>query len=33
VRWLVSPFVNDMPREQLADLLETTRQALAKDGG
>ena len=33
VRWLVSPFVNDMPREQLADLLETTRESLANDGG
>ena len=32
VRWLVSPFVNDMPREQLADLLESTRHALAHDG-
>ena len=31
VRWLVSPFVNDMPREQLADLLQTTRQALVND--
>ncbi len=32
VRWLVSPFVNGMPREQLADLLEKTRQTLAHDG-
>lgn len=31
VRWLVAPFVNDMPREQLADLLQTTRQALVND--
>lgn len=28
VRWLVAPFVNDMPREQLTHLLQTTRQAL-----
>lgn len=33
VRWLVNPFVNDMPREQLADLLENTREALTNDGG
>jgi hypothetical protein len=31
VRWLVAPFVNDMPREQLADLLQTPRQALVND--
>lgn len=33
LRWLVGPFVNDMPREQLADLLESTREALANGGG
>jgi len=31
VRWLVTPFVNDMPREQLTHLLQTTRQALTND--
>jgi len=31
VRWLVTPFVNDMPREQLTDLLQATRQALVND--
>lgn len=31
VRWLLAPFVNDMPREQLTDLLQTTRQALVND--
>lgn len=31
LRWLVGPFVNDVPREQLADLLQTTRQALIND--
>jgi len=31
LRWLVAPFVNDVPREQLADLLQTTRQALIND--
>lgn len=28
LRWLVGPFVNDMPREELADLLQTTRGVL-----
>lgn len=28
LRWLVGPFVNDVPREQLADLLQTTRDTL-----
>lgn len=31
LRWLVAPFVNDVPREQLADLLQTTRAALTDD--
>ena len=31
LRWLVGPFVNDVPREQLADLLQTTREALVND--
>ncbi len=31
LRWLVAPFVNDVPREQLADLLQTTREALLND--
>ncbi len=31
VRWLVGPLVNDVPREQLTDLLQTTRQALVND--
>ncbi len=31
VRWLVTPFVSDMPREQLTVLLQTTRQALTHD--
>ena len=31
LRWLVAPFVNDVPREQLADLLQTTRQALVNN--
>jgi len=31
LRWIVGPFVNDVPREQLADLLQTTRQALLDD--
>ncbi len=31
LRWLVGPFVNDVPREQLADLLQTTRAALLGD--
>jgi len=31
LRWLVAPFVNDVPREQLADLLQTTRDALVND--
>lgn len=29
LRWLVAPFVNDVPRESLAFLLETTRRELA----
>jgi hypothetical protein len=28
LRWLIGPFVNDVPREQLADLLTTTRARL-----
>jgi hypothetical protein len=28
LRWLIGPFVNDVPREQLAELLQTTRQTL-----
>ena len=31
LRWLVGPFVNDVPREQLATLLQTTRAALAEE--
>ena len=31
LRWVVGPFVNDVPREQLADLPQTTRQALVND--
>ncbi len=31
VRWLVAPFVNDMPREQLAELLQATRGALLEN--
>jgi hypothetical protein len=31
LRWLIGPFVNDVPREQLADLLTTTRDRLAGD--
>jgi hypothetical protein len=31
LRWLIGPFVNDVPREQLADLLTTTRARLAGD--
>lgn len=31
LRWLIGPFVNDMPREELADLLQTTRQVLLDD--
>ena len=31
VRWLVSPFVNDVPREQLSELLQATRGALLEN--
>lgn len=31
LRWLIGPFVNDVPREQLADLLQTTRANLIGD--
>lgn len=31
LRWLVAPFVNDVPREQLAELLATTRENLIND--
>ncbi len=31
LRWMIAPFVNDVPREQLATLLQTTRQALIDD--